>query len=158
MRTCGRYKRNREDAVALLNDGFLKILLHLHEYDFQRSFMSWANTIVIRTAIDDHRRNHRYTSNTDLKQFDWELEEVQLSQENQSVIEQLSESKVQELIYTIPERERMVFMLYEAEGYSHKEIAQELNCSERSTKRYLKKAKHLLHEAIKTKKDLKNAI
>lgn len=158
MRTCARYKRNREDAVALLNDGFLKILLHLHEYDFQRNFMSWANTVVIRTAIDDHRRNHRYETNTDFKEFDWELEEIQLNQENQKIIEQLSEEEVENLIFSLPENERMVFTLYEAEGYSHQEIARELNCSERTTKRYLKKAKCLLREMIKAKKDLKNAI
>ena len=56
MRICVRYQRNTDDAVALLNDGFLKILLGLESYDKNRSFISWINTLMIRTAIDLYRK------------------------------------------------------------------------------------------------------
>ena len=57
MRTCVRYKRNREDAVSLLNDGFLKVLLKLDKYDPKQDFFPWISTIMVRTAIDDFRKN-----------------------------------------------------------------------------------------------------
>src|SRR5690606_14349204 len=115
MRTCRRYKRNREDAVSLVNDGFLKVLLHLETYDDSRNFFAWASTIMVRTAIDDYRKNKAYTEETDLKETDADLEYVSLKKEHELVIDQMTEEEVKEMIFSLPENERLVFNLYEWE-------------------------------------------
>ena len=40
---CFRYKKQREDAVSLLNDAFLKILLNLDSYDEKQDFLPWIS-------------------------------------------------------------------------------------------------------------------
>lgn len=158
MRTCRRYKRNREDAVSLVNDGFLKVLLHLETYDNGRDFFGWISTIMVRTAIDDYRRNKVYTEETDLKETDADLEYVSLKKEHEQVVDQMSEEEVKEMIFSLPENERLVFNLYEWEGYQHREIAEKLNVTERTTKRYLKAAKLKLKKMIEIRSDLKKVI
>lgn len=150
---CFRYRRQREDAVSLLNDAFLKILLNINDYDARKEFLPWAATITVRTAIDEHRRNHQYRSKTELKAKDEDFET-----NFEHLIDQLSAEEVQEMIFSLPEKERMVFSLFEWEGYQHQEIAQMLDCSERSCKRYLAKAKELLKAKLEKKQDLKRVI
>lgn len=158
MRTCRRYKRNREDAVSLVNDGFLKILLSLNTYDTQRDFFAWAATIMVRTAIDDYRRNKTYIEDTDFKDSDADLEYLSLQRVHEQTLEQLSAEEVREMLFKLPENERLVFNLYEWEGYRHKEIAGKMNVTERTTKRYLKAAKLKLKKMIETRSDLKKVI
>lgn len=158
MRTCRRYKRNREDAVSLLNDGFLKVLLNLEQYDFKREFFHWISTIMVRTAIDDYRKNRKYTEETDYKETDEELEHANLGQAHVQVIEKLSAEELWEMINCLPANEKMVFNLYELEGYQHHEIAERMAVSERTTKRYLKTAKQKLKQMIEKHSNLKNVV
>lgn len=158
MRTCRRYKRNREDAVSLVNDGFLKVLLHLETYDNERDFFAWASTIMVRTAIDDYRKNKAYKEETDLKDSDVDLEVLSLKKGHDQIIEQLTAEEIQDMIFSLPEHERLVFNLYESEGYQHREIAEKLNVTERTTKRYLKAAKLKLKKMIEAHSDLKKVI
>ncbi|WP_421752601.1 RNA polymerase sigma factor [Croceimicrobium sp.] len=155
---CFRYKKQREDAVSLLNDAFLKILLNLDSYDEKQDFLPWISSITVRTAIDEYRREKRYKEQTDLKETDAELEEPHLNPGLVKVVDEMSAEEVKELIYHLPEPERMVFVLYEWEGYQHKEIASKLDCSERSSKRYLNKAKELLRRELSHKQALKKVI
>lgn len=158
MRTCQRYKRNTEDAKALLNEGFLKILLNLKSYDPRQEFFPWASTVMVRTAIDEYRKTRTYTEGTDLKDNDQDLEEVSLEDGHLRVVEQLSAEDIREMILSLPEDERMVFNLYEGEGYQHHEIAERMEVSERTTKRYLKAAKMKLRKMIEKRKDLKKVV
>lgn len=112
----------------------------------------------MRTAIDQFRSQQKYKEATDLKEHDSDLEEVQLNPANRSTIEGLSAEDVREMIYSLPERERMVFVLFEWEGYQHYEIAQKLDCSERSSKRYLRQAKESLKKTLSQKQALKKVI
>lgn len=158
MKTCIRYKRNREDAAALLNDGFLKILLNLETYDTKRDYFPWASTIMVRVAIDDYRKNKGYERDTDLTDSDEELEALGTKQTHAEVVDQLSAEEVMQMIFELPENERIVFSLYEWEGYKHREIAERLNVTERTTKRHLKSAKLRLMKMIEKKSDLKKVM
>tara|TARA_R110001592_G_scaffold243783_1_gene504878 strand:+ start:123006 stop:123632 length:627 start_codon:yes stop_codon:yes gene_type:complete len=155
---CFRYKRNREDAVALLNEGFLKILLNLKDYDEKRDFFSWIATIMVNSAIDDFRKNKNYQQQTDFKEADEDFEEIEIGKGLASVMDELSLNDVKELIFKLPENERLVFSLYEFEGYKHHEIAEKLNCSERSSKRYLASAKEILKGKLISMSNLKRVV
>ncbi len=158
MQTCRRYKRNRDDALALLNDGFLKILLNLKSYDAKQDFFPWASTIMVRTAIDDYRKHKAYKKETDLSDSDVELEALNMQQLHLDIVDQLSAKEVQDMIFELPENERVVFNLFEWEGYKHQEIAEKLGVTERTTKRYLRSAKMRLKKMIEKRSDLRKVI
>jgi RNA polymerase sigma factor (sigma-70 family) len=158
MRTCKRYKRNREDALSLLNDGFLKVLLNLKSYDAKQDFFPWASTIMVRTAIDDFRKHRTYKEDTDFSDSDVELEALNMRQAHIDTVGQLTAKEVQDIIFELPENERVVFNLFEWEGYKHHEIAEKLGVTERTTKRYLRSAKVLLKKMIEKRSDLRKVI
>jgi RNA polymerase sigma-70 factor (ECF subfamily) len=158
MKTCNRFKRNREDAVALLNEGFLKVLLNLDKYDSSQDFFPWISTLMVRTAIDDFRKNQSYTQQTDLKETDAELEAVGTQELGSELLKKLSVEDIKKQIFSLAAEERLVFTLFEMEGYTHKEIAEKLQVTERSTKRYLKRAKDKLRIALQKKSDYKKVI
>src|SRR4030095_4624916 len=65
MAVCERYTNNHDDAVEILNDGFLKIFKEIHRYkpaysDEVGSFKGWLRKIMIYTAIDHFRRNQKH--------------------------------------------------------------------------------------------------
>lgn len=149
MLTCNRYKKHREDALALLNQGFLKVLNHLDKYDDSRDFLPWASTIMVRTAIDEYRSTRQYNSETVFVETDTDLEDLATTdQHHMGIVENLDAKEIKEMIFALPENERIVFTLYELEGYKHAEIAVELGVTERTTKRYLKSAKVMLKKRL----------
>ena len=47
MRSALRYKRNVDDAAALVNESFLKVLVNIKKYDTNKPFEAWIRRIVI---------------------------------------------------------------------------------------------------------------
>jgi RNA polymerase sigma-70 factor (ECF subfamily) len=57
MSICSRYERNKQDAVARMNQGFLKILTNLDKRRPEVPFELWARRIMINTVIDEYRKD-----------------------------------------------------------------------------------------------------
>jgi len=96
---------------------------------------------MVNTAIEAYRKNLRTLTavslddvNEEVSQADWNGLELQ---------------DLLKMIQELPNGYRMVFNLYAIEGYSHKEIADELGISESGSKSQLSRARALLKEKIK---------
>lgn len=152
MRIALRFVPHREEAAQLVNQAFLKVLLQLDHYDEERPFLPWAGQIAVRCAIDDYRQRCR-------QRLDYLDQEAQQGHEalrlNPQVLDHLAWEDLQKMIAQLPAAQRIVFNLKEWEGYSHREIAAELQCSERSSKRHLEAAKRQLKTLLQDYYDLK---
>ena len=50
---CMRYTKNEQDAVEVLNSGFLKVFINIHRYEpGKASLYTWIRTIVINSSLD----------------------------------------------------------------------------------------------------------
>ena len=47
MSSALRYKRNVDDAAALVNESFLKVLVNIKKYDTNKPIEAWIRRIVI---------------------------------------------------------------------------------------------------------------
>lgn len=148
MSVCYRYAANKDEAKDILQDGFVKVFQHLKSYNFKGSLEGWIKRIVVNTAIDCYRKNKgvHFVDDEDnyiLDNNNAESEEVIYSKFGVEVIMDC----IQELspVY------RTVFNLYVMEGYSHKEIADELNINEGTSKSNLAKAKRNLRQLLEQK-------
>src|SRR5215831_1424152 len=57
---CRSYAKNEQDAIEVLQDGFLKIFQQIDRYDSNKaSIYTWMRTIMIRTAIDFLRKRNK---------------------------------------------------------------------------------------------------
>ncbi len=148
MGVCFRYATNKQEAEDLLQDGFIKIFEKLDKYSGIGSFEGWMRRIVVNTALDNIRKNKKFLLNTDL-----ETEGYKLSS-NDFIEERLAAKDLIKVLHSIPLGYKTVFNLYAIEGYSHKEIAEQLGVSTSTSKSQYSRAKALLREKI-TKLNLK---
>ena len=53
------HNRNRDNALEIVNDSFVKIFNQIGRYDTSLPFKSWLSKIVVNTSIDKFRKNNR---------------------------------------------------------------------------------------------------
>ncbi|MBN4071098.1 sigma-70 family RNA polymerase sigma factor, partial [Crocinitomix catalasitica] len=64
------------------------------------------------------------------------------------IIESINAEDLLKIIHSIPEGYRVVFNLFAIEGYSHKEIADQLGVTESTSKSQYSRAKKLLRKLL----------
>jgi len=133
-----RYSKNKDEAVEILNDSFLKVFDNIEKYNTELSFKSWFRRIVINTSIDYYRKNLKFT-NTDSFEDTFETETV-----DANIIDELNVKDILKLLNQLPEIYRITFNLYEIEGYKHEEIAEKLNITTSTSRSNLTRAKKML--------------
>lgn len=131
---CYRYAKNAEDAKDILQESFIRVFNHLGDFNHTGSLEGWIRRITVNCAIRHYEKNLRK-----LDKDDWEhYPEASVSE---SVLDQLSAEEIVKVINTLPDGYRIVFNLYAIEGYSHKEIAEQLNIGESASRSQLARAR-----------------
>lgn len=139
MALCLRYIRDRNDAVEVLNDSFLKVLRQLDRYDPAKGALyTWIRTIVIHTALDSLRRQKAIRDREMLPDAD---EEPGIDND---ALSKISGDELLNLILQLPVTTRLVFNLYVIDGYSHREIADWLGISDGTSRWHLNDARRQL--------------
>jgi len=134
-----RYLSNREDALEVVNDAFIKIFSAINTFNADNAFKPWLRRIVVNTAIDRRRKNLRYLEQADLE------EAVYIGSPAQ-VIDNMGLEDLRKMINALPEIQKMVFNLYEIDGYNHEEIGSMLSIPVSSSRVYLSRAKEKLRK------------
>lgn len=142
---CRSYTKNDEDAVEVLQDGFLKIFQQIDRYDSEKSSLyTWMRTIMVRTSIDFLRRRSKRHEAVEWKEDHDPVIDAE-------VIGRMSAQQVLFLLQQLPETTRAVFNLFVTEGYSHREIGNLLSISEGTSKWHLSEARKYLINLLKAK-------
>ncbi len=140
---CLRFAKSQTEAEDILQDGFIKVFIHLKKYQNKGSLEGWIRKTVINTAINFYRKNLK--SNLEI-----DIEEIEISTKNQtSALDKLSTDELLDVIRNLPDGYRIIFNLNVIEGYTHKEIGKMLNISENTSKSQLSRARHALQKKLK---------
>ncbi|SIO45833.1 RNA polymerase sigma factor [Chitinophaga niabensis] len=142
MAICLRYASNKDEAIEILNDGFLKIFNHIQSYDTSRPFKSWLSKIMANTAIDHLRSKKKISFSEDITQA------YDLGVSDDKALDKLAYEELLQLVQDLPPAYKTVFNLYVMEGFQHQEIADLLGISEGTSKSNLFKAKRILKTKI----------
>ncbi len=142
MGVCLRYADSYEEAQDIVQDGFVKVFSKINSFTGSGSLEGWIKRIMVNTALDHLRKikNERFNLNVDDVSF--------LLKEDQKIEGQLHEEDLMQLVKQLPTGYRTVFNLYAIEGYSHKEIAAELEISENTSKSQYSRARSLLQKRL----------
>lgn len=141
---CRMYIKDLHFAEDTMSKAFVKVFEQLHTFSFKGSFEGWIKRIMIRESIDFLRKKQplQFTDETFVFESADENSEIAFDriEEAQAIIDQL------------PSGYRSVFLLYEIENYSHKEIASILKISESTSKSQLFKCRKMINELVTQKK------
>lgn len=142
---CLRYMGEREAAEDILQDGFVTLFSKMDSYSGEGSFEGWARKIFVNTALMSLRKRDILKQTEDVDAA-WNV-----TSDEPSALEKIGYRDLMQMIADLPPGFRTVFNMYVIEGYSHKEIAEELGISETTSRSQLLRARMLLQSKIKNR-------
>jgi len=144
MGICLRYAGEEELAKDMLQETFIKVFTQLNDLNTQDALAGWIKTIAIRVAIN----YYKYHLNREHDRLDRITETQQQNDDHLVVLSGLAKEQLLIMIQELDDHYRLVFNLYCIEGYSHKEIAEQLTITERTSRVYLNRARKLIRHKI----------
>jgi len=139
---CLRYAKDSDEAQDILQDTFIKIFKKLDAYNGMGSFEGWIRRITVNTALDHIRKNVKFQDNTQIENESFRIEQ------NTFFGDGLEEEELMQIINEMPDGYRIVFNMFAIEGYSHREIAEQLNISENTSKSQYSRARGYLIQKL----------
>lgn len=138
MGVARRYFSDRETAREIVNDSFVKAFSKLSAFrgegqDRSIVLKAWLVRITVNTAIDRLRAQRTSPETISIDGV-----------EGHPVVEmddKLQVDDILRLLHGLPDLHRIIFNLYELEGYSHEEIGKMMEIPASSSRVYLAKAK-----------------
>jgi RNA polymerase sigma factor (sigma-70 family) len=124
-----------------LQDGFVKVFKNIGSFHGTGSLEGWIRRIMVNTALELLRKKSTMYPVVDLDQA------IQ-TDGGWDIVSSMTEQEILRMVQALPVGYRTVFNLYAIEGYSHKEIAEQLNISEGTSKSQLARARQTLQENI----------
>jgi RNA polymerase sigma factor (sigma-70 family) len=138
---CFRYVRHAMEAEDIMVTAFTKIFERIHQFKGEGSFEGWVRRVMVNEALTHLRRARTMYLETELEQADREPDFSQLS-------DHLEAEDLMNMIQELPAGYRVVFNMYAIDGYSHKEIAEQLGISENTSKSQLSRARVYLQKML----------
>lgn len=138
---CRRYAKNQYQADDIFQEAFINIFNNLHQWSAEKgAFQPWIYRITVNTAIAIIKKENKHLA-SDVE------EELNISSHDVNLDEQLSFQDLQKIIDELPDGQKLIFNLYAIEGYTHREIAEQLGINEGTSKSQLAKARNNLKKS-----------
>lgn len=141
-----RYIKNEYDAEELVNETFIKAFKNLPKFNrvgegtvLEKSFRGWIARIAANLSIDLLRTQKNMVAMDEIGEQD--IKPVMIN-----AADKLYAEDIMKLLERLPEIQRIIFNLYEIEGYAHEEIGKMLNIPDSTSRTYLTRAKQKLRK------------
>ena len=127
--------KNKQDAMDVVQDAFIKVHKHLHSFQGTSSFYTWLYRIVMNLSIDHVRRVRRkrgmdyddaISREEDAAGDGALLPTITDSNPSKAVMRRELHEAIQKALHALPEHHQQVIVLREVEGMSYEEMAQTL--------------------------------
>jgi len=140
MEMCLRRTDDRDEAMSIVNNGFLRVFKKIHLYSFKGSLEGWVRRLVWHSLADYFRDQQKYVHFLVFEERD------QTAQSNPA--SQLYVEDILRMVNALPPASAAVFRLYAIEGFSHAEIGEQLGISDGTSKWHLATARQKLKQMI----------
>jgi RNA polymerase sigma factor (sigma-70 family) len=138
---CHRYVKDLSEAEDVMVTGFMKVFDKIEQFKREGSFEGWVRKIMVNEALTYLRRNRSMYLERDLEQAEGEPDYNSLS-------DHLEAEDLLKMIQSLPTGYRIVFNLYAIDGYTHKEIGEQLGINENTSKSQLSRARAYLQKML----------
>ena len=152
-----RMCRDAADAEDTVQETFLNVFRYLKDFRYETKFKNWLYRVAASTCIKK-RRKSKFAPQQELSlDAFYPQSEAEVPQQVpdwaqlplDKVLSNELLDKINEAIFTLPEKYRLVIVLRDIEGFNTAETAQILNLSEANVKVRLHRARLYLRDRLK---------
>ncbi len=145
MRMCMRYTKEEDDAIMIVNDGFLRVFQKIEQFAYKGSLEGWIRRVVFNSISAYFRKNSKY-----LQFFVFEEKAMMISPKEvvTTVLDDMFYDELVAKVKRLPGMQKAVFEMFAIEGYSHIEIAQALKIPVGTSKWLLSEARKELKSML----------
>jgi RNA polymerase sigma-70 factor (ECF subfamily) len=151
------YVNSSDDAKDIYQEVFIRVYKGLSKFQYKSEFSTWLFRITTNVCLSHRMRGRRHThTSLDQEVNDEDGQPHALKEtltDNTATDQQTHDAeismRVEQALKTLSPRQKMVFSLKHYEGYKLKEIAEMMNCSEGTVKKYLFEATARLRKQLK---------
>jgi RNA polymerase sigma-70 factor (ECF subfamily) len=134
---CLQYCKNKHQAEDALQEGWLKVFKYIKSLTLTGLLVGWIRKIMVHTCLDINRKN-----NNNLVEYN-DAMGVMVSPSNN-----MDAKYLLSVINKLPEGYKQVFLLFAVEGWSHKQIAEQLNIQEATSRTQYLRARNMLRKIL----------
>jgi RNA polymerase sigma-70 factor (ECF subfamily) len=142
FRLCFRMVGEEELAREVTQDAFVRVWECLDQFRGDAAFSTWMHSVAVSVVLNRLRKIDRH------RKRERSLEDVGHLGEDRRGPEPGVRDRLKAAVDALPEIYRTVFLMYDLEGYPHKEIADALGVAVGTSKARLFRARELLREAL----------
>lgn len=136
---CLKYSRNKTEAEDNLHDSFMTIFEKIGQYRSEGSFEGWMKRITVNTVMQKYRKSEHLNVVSENVEEEAEVEPLYADVGLHTLLKYIQE---------LPNKYRLTFNMYVLDGYTHKEISEQLGTSQGTSKSNLARARMILKERI----------
>ena len=141
---CKRFFADNHQALEALNDGMLKVFKQIKQYDGEKgNFFNWMYTIIRNTALDKLKGKQFFT----VPITEESIKQVSYLYDNP--LKLLEQKEVCALLDCLPPATRVIGALFYLDGYSIKDICNQLQLSSGTVKWHLSETRKKLKPFLK---------
>ncbi len=148
FRTVMGFVHTKEDAEEVTQDIFVRVYRSLSSFQHDAEFSTWLYRITINMSLNFLRSNRKNRLLQSLEAI------FSLRSEEKTPLEELEyaerDRRIRRAIDSLPEKQRMAFILSRYEELPQKKIAAVMNRSEGSVEQLLQRAKENLKKKLGT--------
>jgi RNA polymerase sigma-70 factor (ECF subfamily) len=142
---CRRMAGDVPLAEELTQTVFIKLWQKLDRFRGESTFGSWLHRLTVNTVLTEFRTTRRREARVFGTDDPAAFETPAISASSRPGLR----LDLEQAIAALPPRARLVFVLYDIEGYTHEEIAALLDLETGTTKAQLHRARQLLQENLR---------
>lgn len=154
LNICYRFVHDKSEAEDLAQETFIEIHRSIRNFKDEANIRTWIHRIAVSKSIDFIRKQGRAKRGGKLKsllRLDDKTIDIPASSSTgpDKVLEQQERRKLlQQALNTLPEKQRVAFVLSKYDGMSYQEIADQLKTSLSSVESLIHRAKKNLQKQL----------
>lgn len=137
---CLRMAASRDEAEGWSQEIWIRVWERIGTFRSESRFSTWLHRLSVNLILDRKRSDARRADRRVKMESTWT--------EQESFDQREDMLDLKKAVDQLPDRARTVFLLYDVEGYKHREIAERLGVAEGTVKAHLHRARRMLREAL----------
>ena len=147
---CMRYVKDQDEAKDLLQEGFIKVFGHISDFEKSGTLEGWIRRIMVNTSIDFYRKNKKNILKVDSDYLETKVENIE-DENDANEYNGLQPKDIMDAVQKLTPVYRTIFNMYVVDGYTHKQIAEQLGINEGTSKSNYFKAKANIRKLLADK-------